>query len=1651
MEDISKKLKYYSDKSRKLPEYKNLVLEVAVNDFLKTPNKKLKRMLGQMKKNYKYEDIEEDKIKTQVGNRILQLVPELYDVGNNTKEDIVNNGKKLIKYARFYHKDTSIEKDVYDSLNKGMEKEEMIEILNKGRTFVSDLIGDIKMDEIIRTQSIRDSLERELQTKELDKKIQMEKDNQKYLNIDKDINDINLRLGASPEIYKDLNDLEDSINDLKVKQNEIEITGNNLNTEIHENSEEISNLRDEITEITSIKNGLEQDNKTKDREIDRLVTKLEITTEEMERNQMLLKTYEDKVSDLNRQIENLENGEERTELIRQLEHAKLKETNLFKLIDNERYATSQLKKDYQNAIEQKENNDKIIQNQENTINDLENQLNEKNEKIKALKQELYNYKNELSISDKALRKKTAEYQLLTEELEDSKSREELLKSENNALLEQIEKMKFDQNEEINRINAINEQIIRELSDQLIDQKRRHAEIISVYKVRENELNQEITKLTYEIGDYQTIIQENNITIQENLSNIDNLNERVSVLEQEKLNLRLEFESQIRSLENVNEKIHEELTASNELLVQANKEHKNAIIKLEDVIELKEREINEYEQKELKYKNEIEEITKRSETDLRESKEKYNVLQLKTEEESARFEQKIDKLEAEIGEQYNKLIIAEQEKDDLEKSNTTLVADIRSLEDVITNTNNEMIKINDLLKETQDDYDELNKDNVRLTTHNEELANNLNNKQQVLDDKIVEMESLSSTIEGLINLVENMESDVDRLLTQIDTKNDEIGSLSKVIGDLNTNKEANENEILSQQAVNTELNDQLNDKNSEVDNLTQTILGNEAELAEKILQIKTIDDQLEILAKTISEKEEGLESKTSEIENLNNEHEHEMRLKEREYDEKKAEMMTKHKEEKTELINRILKMEEARENVVNENQAKFDELLSGKDEIVDTLRQEIGNLNENIKTQETILVNTENEKAGLEQDKINLEYNLSEKNGEILNLKNEIFDINKRYKHLTDENDELISELDESKLLLDKKNGEVSNLQNELEELSNERSKLTLLLEGGVTNVTSLRSTIDVQVDTIKTLQIKVDELELQKQNSTREIENKNEMINTLNENLSSKNIELTKLKENYVLNQTELHDVTAKLNSAKTQSEEKIFNLREKIKKNMDDIAESKSTDESLNELIIHLKKNLSEAQERNEKLQEEKIQDVDILREQIATLENQLDGKNDELNEKNSDIEYLNIEKRDLEDKLESSNNSLRETKQNYELAAKEKVKDQNEILRLAGEMAGLEESYKTLENSFNENTDMINNLSVENDDLKRDISLKESQLEAMEKNKRSMVKLVKKYTKGMMTNDEYIKEKIKTKSDIGAYSKIFNVIINHDDELQNQLKISNQKVLQFEKEKRELIDNRVNFLREHVAQVDSTIESYNRIVNTLGDMLSSDQLKEIEESNEYQELLARDEKIKGIIDNYKMTGIISKDDKAFIQNIKETEDRPFIDNLRINELEIINSSKCDIIHDLTNKIVELQNTNSELLDEVYHNLDQMSLKEEYLTNKIVELQNTNSELLGEVYHNRDQMSLKEEYLKGIAEGDQEVINKLLRTESGDNDLLKQIVENQAKMRRSFVVDLRTEQIEINRLQNLLKVRKHYFKKVENTLNEKIGMLEDRLTVRGG
>jgi hypothetical protein len=200
---------------------------------------------------------------------------------------------------------------------------------------------------------------------------------------------------------------------------------------------------------------------------------------------------------------------------------------------------------------------------------------------------------------------------------------------------------------------------------------------------------------------------------------------------------------------------------------------------------------------------------------------------------------------------------------------------------------------------------------------------------------------------------------------------------------------------------------------------------------------------------------------------------------------------------------------------------------------------------------------------------------------------------------------------------------------------------------------------------------------------------------------------------------------------------------------------------------------------------------------------------------------------------------------------------------------------------------------------------------------------------------------------------------------------------------------------------------------------MLSSDQLKEIEESNEYQELLARDEKIKGIIDNYKMTGIISKDDKTFIQNIKETEDRPFIDNLRINELEIINSSKCDIIHDLTNKIVELQNTNSELL--------------------------------GEVYHNLDQMSLKEEYLKGIAEGDQEVINKLLRTESGDNDLLKQIVENQAKMRRSFVVDLRTEQIEINRLQNLLKVRKHYFKKVKNTLNEKIGMLEDRLTVRGG
>ncbi|KAL4511795.1 hypothetical protein ABPG72_012640 [Tetrahymena utriculariae] len=443
------------------------------------------------------------------------------------------------------------------------------------------------------------------------------------------------------------------------------------------------------------------------------------------------------------------------------------------------------------------------------------------------------------------------------------------------------------------------------------------------------------------------------------------------------------------------------------------------------------------------------------------------------------------------------------------------------------------------------------------------------------------------------------------------------------------------------------------------------------------------------------------------------------------------------------------------------------------------------------------------------------------------------------------------------------------------------------------------------------------------------IQTKDEIINTLSQNLSdTKRIEdevvkkskiIWKKKENEFVD--EINEQQIQLNNAAEEREKWRFKYLEAEKQR----GELKVQYETLKQEAISIK----QENERYNSALKQKQQDFEKLQSASFIIQQQLDEKNNQIKE--YQYKYENVEQKakdseELRTKTYQQQNQIEQLKKSI-FVAEEQLKDssliQSENAKLSQKLSQLErqsqeqsnellllnekiEFYKVVEQEKDALTQRINNLQIQFEKQREQIQSLESENQLLQEESRSISDQLR------SSNEENTKLK-----------EIENTSISQIEDLQNKI-LNIQLEMEVDKSEKKNLKNQIIHLNERMAQKDKIIEEMNKLNEKIDQEIQRNErlVQEIVSQNklldqksvEYEQLKLKNQTLK--------EQIIFKNEQ--VQQLKSDQ---LIYQKEIERLTNSLSMKNNQIEILSLQMQELQLKSQELQSDQYDRNDQIVL----------------------------------------------------------------------------------------------------------------------------
>ena len=535
-----------------------------------------------------------------------------------------------------------------------------------------------------------------------------------------------------------------------------------------------------------------------------------------------------------------------------------------------------------------------------------------------------NIQNDIKIKDEKILKINNEMNNLIKE-------KELLIKSNEKKEKEIISLKNHKTEEFNGINKKYEEILDKYNSLKKEQEEKEQNLLNEKNNLENKyqnLDKSLKEKNKEITNLKSKFEE----IERNLNEIKLLNEEYKTKLINREESLKEYQNKIEEIENKHKK-------EIDILEKNNENHDKKINDNKNIILLKEIEIDNLKNDNIKMKTEIENKEKellkanmelnKSNQYVDELKKSLDNLKIKINEKDNQFieiNQKNKNLEN-INEQNNKLLI--KYKEDLEKAKNEKIENEQNLKAISNINENEIAQLNSQLSELKKNFDEKNKENEKLLKELEMKNSKLEENEKLFEKMKIEEQKYQNLQQKLKyneeklknnqNLINNYKSQFDELKNNfknsmkdkedqindiISNYDNEIKKLKVESKNINSESENVKSELIKIKQLNEQLaskNNQLNNiiqiKNNEINNYKKQLEENKANKItesefQKILQIN----------EELIEKNKKLEIKEKEYMNIINDY----KYKEKEFEKMKKEFNNQIKSNNDNEINQLEK-------------------------------------------------------------------------------------------------------------------------------------------------------------------------------------------------------------------------------------------------------------------------------------------------------------------------------------------------------------------------------------------------------------------------------------------------------------------------------------------------------------------------------------------------------------------------------------------------------------------------------------------------------------------------------------------------------------------------------------------------------------------------
>ena len=687
----------------------------------------------------------------------------------------------------------------------------------------------------------------------LEKAIEIEKEKANDISSNKDIqikqlktslntlkNNIDISDKKASTLEETISSLENEKKGLLSRVDELMLDINELNTKLgavsNENDAEVLKLKDKVTSLTSINEGLSNDINTKNATLDKFTQAIKVYSARL--NNMtpelakVRKQYKEKVDEITNLAGVLEDKKSELQL-RNDEVSKL-EGVISDLNSNIEKITSELNESHNRILALEDSNASQLQSLDklghltDKIKSLESINTEQSSRIAELNTSLEDSKNKIITLEKSNQGYLEDISILNKSLEDS-----------NASINDLTKDRDKQASKVEELTNIIEQGNANSTNKEQDFLSRIEELNNTISEKTSiikDLGANVSSLKSDIADKDTEILNLRGINDELVSKSESMVDEKELFISKNNSLEIELETTRKDLEGVKEKLSNVEYKNKDLEVKIHDKEEEIINlgkKLSDELSLKDMEIKNSDSKD----NEIQRLTSN-----------YNTVINKLNNKEIEFN--------ELNTSYNNI------KEELNNKDTELIdlkSSIEGLKGSLSDINTKLVQKDDTLKSVNEELDIMQKEEQLL----KEALSTKDSEISSLTDKIKKLSlhndySDTEQIEKLKQEVSKLNDDIVLLQTELDLKNKTIDDLKAESSNTNYDSILKENRILANKVKSlTNDLDILSDKLYELRGSTVDT-DNVEDLQNKVAELESVKEDNSKLLSNIDKLNSELE-------------------------------------------------------------------------------------------------------------------------------------------------------------------------------------------------------------------------------------------------------------------------------------------------------------------------------------------------------------------------------------------------------------------------------------------------------------------------------------------------------------------------------------------------------------------------------------------------------------------------------------------------------------------------------------------------------------------------------------------------------------------------------------------------------------------------